>query len=162
MANARNKWLIGIVSAATISGAALWEGKRNDPYIPVPGDVPTVCYGETSVVMRHYTDAECTSMLKRNLVKYGDGVLRCIDVPINENEHTAYTLFAYNVGVYSFCHSVARNLLNAGQHAAACKSLSTKPNGTPAWSTSGGVYYPGLQRRRKSEEARCLKPVEAK
>ncbi len=50
--------LIGLVGA--------WEGKRNDPYKDIVG-VPTVCYGETRVQMRRYSDAECKDMLADGL-----------------------------------------------------------------------------------------------
>lgn len=157
MANPKNKWLLGLVSAAMLSGAMLLEGHSNDPIIPIKGDVPTVCYGETKVAMRHYTDAECLALLKDQLPRYGDGVLKCIDVPITQNEHAAYTLFAYNEGVYAFCTSAARATLNRGDHAGACRALATKPGGTPAWSTAGGRYVQGLQNRRQYERNLCLK-----
>lgn len=159
MATARNKWLVGSVAAITLSGAALWEGKRNVPYIPIPGDVPTVCYGETKVQMRRYSDAECVAMLKQSLVKYGDGVLQCIAVPINSNEHAAYSLFAYNVGVANFCGSSLLRKLNRGDHIGACKGLATADSGKPAWSYAGGRYVQGLQNRRLFERNLCLKPV---
>lgn len=161
MANPRNKWLIGSVAAVTIAGAALWEGKRNVPYIPIPGDVWTVCYGETKVQMRRYSDAECATMLKHSLVKYSDGVLQCINVPVNANEHSAYTLFAYNVGVPAFCRSNLLRKLNRGDHAGACKGLATADSGKPAWSYAQGKYVQGLQNRRRYERNLCLKPAPA-
>lgn len=161
MANARNKWLVGAVAAVTVSGAALWEGKRNTPYVPVPGDKATVCYGETNVEMRRYTDAECLAMLKTSLVEYGDGVLRCIDVPISEKQHGAYTLFSYNEGVATFCRSMSVRMLNAGRAVESCKWLATDLNtGRPNYSTSGGVYYQGLQNRRIYERELCLKGLQ--
>lgn len=162
MATARNKWLVGTVAAVTLSGAALWEGKRNVPYIPIPGDVPTVCYGETKVAMRRYTDAECLSMLKQSLVKYSDGVLTCINVPINANEHAAFSLFAYNEGVANFCGSDLLRKLNRGDHIGACMGMATNPiTGKPAWSYAQGRYVQGLQNRRLYERNLCLKPVPA-
>lgn len=160
MATARNKWLVGTVAAVTLSGAALWEGKRNVPYIPIPGDVPTVCYGETKVKMRRYSDAECVAMLKQSLVSYGDGVLQCINVPINANEHAAYSLFAYNLGVANFCGSDLLRKLNRGDHIGACMGMATNPiTGKPAWSYHNGRYVQGLQNRRLYERNLCLKPA---
>ena len=46
----------------------MWEGKRNNPYLDSVG-VKTVCYGETRVPMRHYTDAQCTALLENALVR---------------------------------------------------------------------------------------------
>jgi lysozyme len=158
MANSRNKWLVGAVAAVTVSGATLWEGKRNDPHIPVPGDRLTVCYGETNVEMRHYSNAECLAMLKTSLVEYGNGVLSCVNVPINQSQHAAYTLFAYNLGVPTFCKSMSVRMLNAGRAEESCKWLATDLNtGRPNYSTAGGVYYRGLQNRRIYERDLCLK-----
>lgn len=151
MASPRNKWLVGVVAVATVTGGMLWEGKSNVPYIPIPGDVATVCYGETNVQMRRYTDAECVSMLNQSLRKYGDGVLQCVNVPINQNQHAAYTLFAYNVGTSAFCRSTIVRKLNAGDYTGAC-------NGLLAWSYSGGRYVQGLRNRRKYELNLCIKP----
>ncbi len=158
--NNANKWLIGMVGATTLAGAALWEGKRNDPYIPIPGDVLTVCYGETKVAMRHYTDGECLAMLKKRLPEYGDAVLKCINVPISENQHSAYTLWAYNIGVPKFCSSFALKVLNAGRAKESCHWLSTNLyTGKPQWSDAGGRYVQGLQNRRLYERDLCLRGV---
>lgn len=156
MPSQRNKWLVGAVSAATLSGAMLWEGKSNVPYTPVPGDERTVCYGETNVTMRRYTDDECIALLKTDLVSYGNGVLQCINVPITQNEHAGFTLFAYNEGVYRFCHSSISAKLNSGRHLSACRAIATKDDGSPAFSTSGGHYYQGLQNRRQYESKLCM------
>lgn len=167
MATPRNKALVGVVLASTVAGAALWEGRRNDPYIPIPGDVPTVCYGETKVAMRRYSDAECLSMLKQSLVKYSDGVLTCINVPINQNQHAAFTLFAYNLGVTAFCDSSAVKKLNIYDYAGACQGLFAyrgvnrmvkQPDGTMK-----KIFFviKGLQNRREYERKLCLKPVPA-
>lgn len=160
MANSRNKWLVGTLAAITISGAALWEGKRNTPYIPIKGDVATVCYGETKVKMRTYTDAECIAMLKPSLVKYGDAALKCIDVPINENQHAAFTLWTYNLGAGNFCGADFVRRLNRGDYIGACMGMATNPvTGKPAWSYAQGRYVQGLQNRRLYERNLCMKPV---
>ena len=154
MASPLNKWLASTVLVATLSAGMLWEGKSNTPYIPIPGDVKTVCYGETNVKMRRYSDAECTAMLKQSMTRYADGVLKCVNVPINANQHAAMTLFAYNVGTSAFCGSSLARKLNAGDYAGSC-------NGLLAWSYSGGRYVQGLRNRRIYERDLCLKPVPA-
>ena len=149
IANKRNAWLAGVVAAVTISTVSLLEGRSNDPYQDIVG-VWTVCDGETNVEMRRYTDAECNAMLRRSLVKYGDGILGCITVPISQNQHAAFTSFAYNVGVPAFCKSTVVKKLNAGDYVGAC-------NGMLAWSYAGGKYVQGLYNRRKVEQRLCLK-----
>lgn len=149
MVNPRNKWLIGVIAAVTISTVSLLEGRSNDPYQDIVG-VWTVCDGETNVKMRRYTDAECDSMLRTSLVKYGNGILECITVPISQNQHAAFTSFAYNVGVPAFCKSSLIKKLNAGDYVGAC-------NGMLAWHYADGKYSQGLANRRRIEQRLCLK-----
>lgn len=147
--NPKNKWLIGFVAASTIATATMLEGRRNDPYLDIIGKA-TVCDGETQVEMRHYTNAECDAMTKRRLVEFGDGVLKCVNVPINQNEHAAYTLFTYNVGTSTFCRSTIVKRLNAGDHVGACNFLLE-------YSYAGGKIVQGLRNRRVIEQRLCLK-----
>ena len=145
----RNKWLVGVIAAVTISTVSLMEGRSNDPYQDIIG-VWTVCDGETNVKMRRYTNAECDSMLRTSLVKYGNGVLECIAVPVSSNQHAAFTSFAYNVGTGAFCKSSLLKKLNAGDYIGAC-------NGLLAWTYAGGKYVQGLANRRRVEQRLCLK-----
>lgn len=147
--NINNRWLIGTVAAVTIATVSLLEGRSNDPYQDIVG-VWTVCDGETNVKMRRYTDAQCDSMLRSSLVKYGNGVLQCINVPVSQNQHAAFTSFAYNVGVPAFCKSSLLKKLNAGDYVGAC-------DGMLAWTYAGGKYVQGLANRRKVEQRLCLK-----
>lgn len=157
MTNLNNKWLIGSISAALLSGAALWEGYSPTVYKDVKG-IPTYCYGETENVLpgRTYSKQECQTLLKNRLAEYGAGVLKCTNVPISQSEYDAYTLFAYNVGISAFCSSRANQLLNQGKHEAACTALAYGPNQQPVWSFSGGKFYQGLHNRRIYEMKLCL------
>jgi lysozyme len=147
--NTRNKWLVGVVAALTISSVTMLEGRRNDPYLDIV-KVATVCDGETHVEMRHYSDAECDAMTKKELVKYGDGILACITVPVSVNQHAAFTLFAWNVGVPAFCKSTLVRKLNAGDYIGAC-------NGLMAWIYAGGKPVKGLENRRRIERDICVR-----
>lgn len=154
MATTRNKWLAGSVAAALIASAAMWEGTRYVPYEDVVG-VWTVCqgYAKPDVVRgKTYTKEECADLLKTQLEAHGAAVLRCVNVPINQHEYDAYTLFTYNVGASAFCRSSLLRKLNAGDHKAACDDLL-------AWTYAGGKHVPGLLNRRKFERELCLKPV---
>lgn len=154
--NQANRWLIGTVSAALLSGAALWEGVRYTPYKDIVG-VTTVCYGETkNVENRKYSPEECKRMLKTELAEYGRGVLNCVNVPLTQNQYDAFTLFAYNVGVSGFCNSRANKLLNERKYEAACTALAFGPKGEPVWSYAGGKFVQGLQNRRVYEMKLCL------
>lgn len=149
--NPKNKWLLGVVTAAVLATVSQFEGKSNDPYFDIVG-VQTVCDGQTNVPMRHYSDAECAAMLKASLVKYGNGILQCISVPITSSEHAAYTSFSYNVGVQAFCKSSLLKKLNAGDHYGACDGLL-------AWDKAAGKEVVGLLNRRKGERELCLKEL---
>lgn len=156
--NLANKWLLGVTSAAAISGVAYYEGLRQHAYLDV-GGVPTVCYGYTGKdidMHKIYSIAECRTKLVAQIQLHGKGVLDCIKVPIKQEEYDAYTIFAYNVGVSAFCNSRANKLLSQGRHAEACKALATGPDGSPAWSFAGGKYVSGLQGRRIYERNLCL------
>lgn len=155
--NQANKWLVGVVGATLIASTSLWEGTRYVPYKDVTG-TPTVCQGITENIVpdKIYTQAECNSMLEKQLAKHGKDALGCINVPISKNEYEAYTMFTYNVGAANFCSSGALKELNKGNHVEACKRLYRQPDGSPAWSYSKGKYFQGLQNRRKYESNLCL------
>lgn len=149
--NKLNKWLIGLTGPALISGAVLLEGSRQDVYMDV-GNIPTVCTGHTGPEVRmgqKWTPSQCTEVLKKDLVKHGNGILQCVNVPLNENQYNAYTLFAYNVGVGAFCKSNSvLKPLNEGRYDDAC-------NGMYKWVYVNGKYVQGLYNRRKVEVAIC-------
>lgn len=148
-----NKWLVGCVAAACIVAVSSFEGKENWPYVDV-GGVKTVCYGHTGpdIEDRAYSDAECETMLQKDLVKHANSALECVRVPINQNQHAALTSWAYNVGTGAACRSSAMKKLNAGDYIGFC-------NGLLAWNKVNGKEYRGLIRRRQSERALCLSPV---
>jgi lysozyme len=155
-----NKWLIGNISAGLIASATLWEGTKYYAYYDIVG-VPTVCMGYTGsgiIFGREYTQAECTNYLKTELVIHSTGVLNCIKKPLKENEFSALTLFAYNVGISGACSSRAFYLFNAGNTVAACDALAHSPSGKPVWSytNNGTVFVNGLYKRRLYEKAMCL------
>lgn len=148
-----NKWLLGVVTAVTISTVSLWEGRVYTPYYDVVG-VKTVCDGHTGADIedREYTDAECDALLAKDLVQHADKVLACVQVPINVNQHAALTSWAYNVGTGAACKSSAMRRLNAGDYNGFCDGLL-------AWDKAGGKTYRGLTRRRHAERELCLRPV---
>jgi lysozyme len=163
-----NRWLAGSMSAALISGAALWEGTRYYAYYDIAG-VPTVCQGYTGkgiVFGREYSPEECRTFLHKELVIHSNGVLNCITQPLKQNEHDAFTLMAYNVGVAGFCSSRAAREFNSGNVVAACTAMYKAPNGKPVWSYAKKngelTFVQGLYNRRKYEAAMCLGNPNAK
>jgi lysozyme len=149
--NPKNKWLLGLAGAALVSGAASLEGTKTTPYKDI-GGIPTVCTGHTGTDVKmgvKWTPAQCTEVLKQDLVKHGKGILECVNVPLTENQYNAFTLFAFNVGVGAFCKSSSvLKPLNEGKYSDAC-------NGMYKWVYVNGKYVQGLYNRRKVEVAMC-------
>lgn len=138
--------------ALAVPMIAQYEGKSNDPYKDIVG-VMTVCYGETRVEMRKYSDKECTDMLSEATGEFGKGVLKTnpslIDYPY---QWAAATSLAYNIGLGSYRNSTVARKFNAGDYKGACASFA-------AWNKvrKGGklVVSPGLDNRRQKEMRIC-------
>lgn len=153
-----NKWLLGVASASLIASTAQWEGVSYTPYVDIAG-ITTVCYGYTGKDIeqgRRYTKDECRSLLSNELKEHGHGVLKCVSRPLKEHEYSAFTLFAYNVGVSGACNSRAIRLFNEGKTKEACDALAFSPTGKPAWSYVKGKFVQGLHNRRLYERSWCL------
>lgn len=128
---------------------ASWEGKRNDPYTDIVG-VRTVCYGETRVEMRRYTDAECLAMLNKAVEQFAGQVLQCTPIlAYHPYQLAAATSFTYNVGIGAYCKSTAAKLFNTGDLRSGCEQFAR-------WRMAGGVVVQGLVNRRKAEMELCL------
>lgn len=152
----------GPAAAAGIGGAALaalalavatigpWEGKRNEPYRD-PIGVLTVCYGETRVPMRRYSDAECWAMLEVAAAGFLEGVRRR-NPGIAQHPHqwAAHTSFAYNVGLGTYGRSSVARLFEQGRQADACRFMGR-------YVYAGGQRLRGLVRRRAAETELCLR-----
>lgn len=155
--NPANKWLLAsLAGSSLLVSTAYWEGTEYKPYKDIVG-VVTVCNGYTGpdiVPGKTYSKTECDSLLKRELTVHGMGVLKCTQVPLNQNQYDAYASFTYNVGVGAYCKSTLLKKLNAGNYTAACNELLR-------WDKAGGKAVRGLTRRRVAERELCLKPMKA-
>lgn len=127
-----------------------WEGKRNDPYLDIV-KVPTVCFGETQVAMRHYSDGECRAMLERRLREdYAAPVLACApQLADRPYQLAAAASLAYNIGARAFCGSSAARAFRARQWRAGCRAIAK-------WNSAGGRVVQGLVNRRAAEVRLCL------
>ncbi len=140
--------IVGAMAIATpfIAG---WEGKRNDPYRDIVG-VQTVCYGETRVAMRRYSDSECSALLIKAVGDFMQPVIDCTPGLINRPEQlAAATSLAYNIGAGAYCRSTIAKRFNAGDLRGAC-------DGFRAWVNAGGKRVQGLVNRREAERKLCL------
>ena len=128
---------------------AQWEGKRNDPYRDIVG-VMTVCYGETNVPMRRYTDQECIDMLERSVAQYRDRVLQCTpSLQGHPYQLAAATSLAYNIGPNAYCRSTVDRRFDQGDFKGACEAFKM-------WNKAGGRVVQGLVNRRNSEYNLCM------
>lgn len=142
----------GGIAAALVLAVPLigkWEGKRNDPYLDIV-KVPTVCYGETRVEMRRYSDAECLAMLHKGVREFAEPVARCTPrIADRPYQLAAATSLAYNVGVAAYCRSTADRRFDAGDFKGGCAALKF-------WNKAGGRVVQGLVNRRADEYRLCM------
>lgn len=140
----------GLVAAMLLVATpfvATWEGKSNVPYLDSVG-VSTVCFGETRVAMRNYTDAECAELLREGLEEFGAEVARLSPgIEKSPYEWAAHTSFAYNIGTGAYARSSVRRLFNAGDRVGACRFMTR-------FKYAGGRILAGLQYRREGEGRR--------
>ncbi|MHB9878308.1 lysozyme [Pacificimonas sp. ICDLI1SI03] len=144
---------VGVFVAGAVAMAATviapWEGKRNDPYVDIVG-VETVCYGETRVDMRFYSDAECLAMLQDAVKGFTAAVLQCsptlADRPV---QLAAASSLAYNIGTGAYCRSTVDRRFDRGDYAGACDAFMM-------WVKAGGRTVRGLVNRRTAERELCL------
>lgn len=133
-----------------------WEGKKNDPYTDMVG-VKTVCYGETRVPMRRYTDAECKSMLEKAVKGFAEPVLKATPT-LSDKPYAlaAATSLSYNIGLGAYQGSTARRRFNEGNIAGGCSALKLWDKGK----VKGKLQtIRGLQNRRLDEFNLCMKDV---
>lgn len=138
------------IALATTALIAPWEGKRNDPYLDIV-KVPTVCYGETRVQMRRYSDHECMEMLQKAVAQdFAPKVYECAPVLWNRPYQAAAAIsLTYNIGPAAFCKSTAARLFNAGDLRGGCKALTR-------FDKAGGKTVRGLTNRRAAEYRLCM------
>jgi lysozyme len=160
MASDRNVVAAGVTLAAAslMAFVANWEGDERTAYADkLAYNVPTVCNGHTGPDVKVgdvWTKAQCDAVLVRNLEKHGSGLLKCVTVPLNQNQFDALSSWTFNVGVGAACGSTLVKLLNQGQYTQACNQL-------PRWNRAGGKEVRGLTNRRMAERDLCLKPMPA-
>lgn len=141
-------WAITAAVPVAVAIIAPWEGLRNDPYKDIAG-INTVCFGETRVEMRRYSDAECLAMLNKAVEGFANQVLQCTPILANHPyQLAAASSLAYNTGVSAYCKSTAARKFNSGDLVGGCESFRL-------WVYAGGKKVNGLIRRREAEIELC-------
>lgn len=127
------------------------EGVRHQAYKDVVG-VWTVCYGHAGkdiMLGKTYTEAECRSLLNKDLATVARQINPYIKADIPETTRGALYSFVYNVGAGNFKTSTLLRLINQGDTKGACDQLRR-------WTYAGGVEWKGLVTRREIEREICL------
>jgi lysozyme len=138
------------LSAAALVGLALHEGYRENAYIPVPGDVPTIGFGTTEDVELgdKTTPERALVRLLKDANKFESAVQSCVKVPLHQYEYDVYVSLTYNIGPRAFCGSTLVKRLNQSDYSGACLEILK-------WDKFKGKPLPGLTKRRQEEYLKC-------
>jgi len=134
-----------------------YEGFRSKPY-RCPAGKWTIGYGHLINDGRNlpvdynrvFSIGEIDELLKRDLVRFEQGVLRYITMPINQHQFDALVSFSFNLGLGTLQRSPVRQKINRGDFKGAAKVLLQ-------YNKAGGKVLKGLDLRRK-DEARLTYP----
>ena len=139
------------LSAAGLLAIAGYEGFREEAYIPVEGDVPTIGFGSTQDVRLgdKITVPEALERLRRDVGDAESAIGRCVKVPLSQGEFDAFASLAFNIGSNAFCTSTLVKRLNAGDYDGACAEIRR-------WVYAGGQKLEGLVNRREAEYQMCM------
>lgn len=138
------------LSATALVAIALHEGYREDAYIPLAGDIPTIGFGTTSgVKLGDRTSPEkALQVALRDIQKFEGALKQCVKVPLTQGEYDVYISLSYNIGSSSFCRSTLVKKLNGQDYEGACKEILR-------WDQFQGKRLPGLTKRRQEEYIKC-------
>ncbi|MCK8538232.1 lysozyme [Yersinia ruckeri] len=155
----RNK-LLGVaaggamaITLALVGGHDGLEGREYMPYRDVVG-VLTVCDGHTGkdiIPGKRYSDTECDTLLRQDLIPVFAAIDRSVKVPLTDFRKAALASFGYNVGITAMSNSTMVKKLNRGDTSGACEELRR-------WVKAGGKVWKGLVNRREVERELCLTP----
>lgn len=140
------------LSAAALVGLAVHEGYREQAYVPVAGDRPTLGFGDAQGVRLGDKTDPVRALIRLN--QQADSFQRqlrgCIgDVPMHQYEWDAVVSWAFNVGASAACGSTLVRKLQAFDYTGACQELLK-------WDKFQGKPLPGLTKRRQSEYRQCM------
>jgi len=142
------------LSAAGFVGIATHEGYRDEAYIPVKGDRPTIGFGDAQgVQMGQRTDPiRALVRLGQQADTFQRQMQACIGpVPLYQHEWDAYVSLAFNIGSGAFCRStLVRKLKETPpDYKGACDQILR-------WDKFQGKPLAGLTKRRQDEHRLCI------
>ncbi len=141
-----------VLSASTLVGLAVHEGYRETAYTPVPGDRPTLGFGDAQGVKLGDRTDPVRALIRLNAQAevFQREMRSCIgDVPLHQHEWDAFVSLTFNIGSGAFCRSTLVRELRAGNYRAACDQVLR-------WDRFQGKPLPGLTKRRAAEHAQCI------
>jgi lysozyme len=140
------------LSASALVGLAVHEGYRDEAYIPVKGDRPTLGFGDAQGVKPGDRTDPVRALIRLNYQAdvFQQQMRQCIgDVPMYQHEWDAIISWSFNVGARAACGSTLVKKLQAFDYAGACQELLR-------WDKFNGAPLAGLTKRRKSEYRQCM------
>lgn len=147
---------IALASASLVAFVTTWEGNETTTYKDIVG-IPTVCAGITDPSIAKlgavYTEEQCREINRREIEAHGQRAIECVNVKLSQGEYEAYASLAYNIGTRNFCSSTLVKKLNAEERRPACDQILR-------WNRAAGQVVRGLDNRRKSEHAICIKALD--
>ena len=138
------------LSASALVAIALHEGYKENAYVPLAGDVPTIGFGTTTgVKLGDKTSPEkALQAALRDIQKFEGALKQCVKVPLTQGEYDGYISLSYNIGSGNFCRSTLVKKLNQQDYEGACKEILR-------WDKFQGQRLPGLTKRRQEEYIKC-------
>ena len=95
---------------------------------------------------RVLSNDEIMEILKADLNRFEQGVLRLIKVPLTQGQFDALVSFSFNVGLGNLQNSTLRMKVNRGDFEGASEQFLV-------WTKAGGKVLKGLVTRRTDEQA---------
>ena len=138
------------LSASALVAIALHEGYKENAYLPLAGDVPTIGFGTTTgVKLGDKTSPEkALQAALRDIQKFEGALKQCVKVPLTQGEYDGYISLSYNIGSGNFCRSTLVKKLNQQDYQGACQEILR-------WDKFQGQRLPGLTKRRQEEYKKC-------
>lgn len=139
------------LSATALVALLVHEGYRDNAYIPIAGDVPTIGFGTTTGVKLgdRTTPEKALTVALRDVQGFEGAIKECVTVPLAQHEYDAFVSLSYNIGSNAFCRSTLVRRLNAGDYVGACNQILR-------WDHFKGKPLAGLTKRRQEEFKKCL------
>jgi len=154
-----------VLSAVGFSGIAIQEGYTSKAVRPVPGDVPTIGLGSTTMadggpvqMDDTITPPAAIALAVRDVSVKETALKGCITAPLHQYEYDAFVSLAYNVGPGAVCKSSIPKKLAAGDYAAACRTILDfkRVQGRDCSVPENARFCGGVWTRRLQEYRMCL------